>query len=214
MVYTLAKLTLIPFTKLWIRKINGLDNLPKDKGFVVACNHGSYFDDVALPCTVIKKINNHFHIYVNSYFFKIFFFRIFLKYGRCIPVDVGKGKPTKTNKKAFKDAINYLKIKEPMGIFPEGHKSYPDRMREGKTGVAKLALAAKVPVVPAGIDGSKKILPLGAFWPRLIRCTINIGKPMYFDKYYGQENNRKILKLVTNKIMKRIAKLANDKYNY
>ncbi|MBW2979864.1 1-acyl-sn-glycerol-3-phosphate acyltransferase [Candidatus Woesearchaeota archaeon] len=214
MVYSIVKYTLGPLVKLWTRKVNGLNNLPKDKGFIIACNHGSYFDDIALPCTVIPKINKYIHIYVNSYFFKIFFFRIFLNYGRCIPVDVGKGKPTRTNKKAFKDAINYLKIGEYVGIFPEGHRSYPDRMRPGKTGVAKLALTAKVPVIPVGIDGSKKILPLGAFWPRLKRCTINIGKPMYFDGYYGKENNKKVLRLITNKIMKRIAKLAKDKYDY
>jgi 1-acyl-sn-glycerol-3-phosphate acyltransferase len=214
MVYPFAKRTIVPFIRLWVRKINGSNNLPKGKAFIVACNHGSYFDDLALPCTVVPKTNKYLHIYVNSYYFKVAFFRIFLKWGRCIAVDVGKGRPTPTNKKAFKDAVNYLKIGEPIGIFPEGHRSYSDRMREGKTGVAKLALTAKVPVIPMGIDGSKKILPLSAFWPRLKRCTINIGKPIYLDRYYGKENNKKILKLITDNIMKKIAKLANDVYGY
>lgn len=214
MVYPIAKCTIIPFIKLWVRKINGLENLPKDKGFVVACNHGSYFDDAALPCTVMPEINKYFHIYVNSFFFKIFFSRIILKWGRCIPVDVGKRKPTRTNKKAFKDALNYLKKGEAVGIFPEGHRSYPDKMRQGKTGVAKLALTAKVPVIPIGIDGSRNIMPLEKFGPRFKRCTVNIGKPIYFNRYYGKEDNKKVLRSVTDKIMKRIAKLANDKYDY
>ncbi|MFC1704864.1 lysophospholipid acyltransferase family protein, partial [Nanoarchaeota archaeon] len=113
-----------------------------------------------------------------------------------------------------KDSINYLKSGEPIGIFPEGHRSYSDKMREGKTGAARLALTARVPVIPIGIEGSKKVLPLGAFWPRLKRFTINVGKPIYFDKYYGKENDKKTLRLVTNKIMKQVSKLAKDRYDY
>ena len=214
MVYPIAKHTVSPFIRLWISKINGLNNLPKDKAFVLACNHGSYFDDLALHSVLLLRINKYLHIYVNSYFFKVAFFRMMLRWGRCIPVDVGKKKPSQANKKAFKDALNYLKKGEPIGIFPEGHRSFPDKMRPGKTGVAKLALTAKVPVVPMGIEGSRNIMPFGKFGIRFKRCTIKIGKPMYFDQYYGKENNKKVLKLVTHKIMKKIAKLANDKYEY
>jgi 1-acyl-sn-glycerol-3-phosphate acyltransferase len=215
MVYPIAKLTLGPFIKLWIRKIDGTKNLPKDAGFVVACNHGSYFDDLAIYRAVIPYANKYLHMYVNSSYFKFAILRFLFKWGRCIAIDVDKGKPSGANKKAFKDAIKYLKKGELLGIFPEGHRSYPDKgMREGKTGVARLALAAKVPVVPIGIEGSKKILPKGSRWLRFKRCNIRIGKPLYFEKYYGKGNNKKALKEVTHKIMKSIAKLAKEKYNY
>lgn len=215
MVYLITNKTLLAFIRLWIRKVEGLKNIPADKGFVVACNHGSFFDDLTLHAALIPKINKYLHIYVNSIFFKIWFFRIVLKHGQCIPIDVGKGNRGRmTNKKAFKAAIKYLKAGEPVGIFPEGHRSYQDRMREGKTGAVKLALTARVPVVPMGIEGSREILPRNAFWPRLKRCNIRIGKPIYLDKYYGKEENKKVRKLITNDIMKNIAKLAKEKYDY
>jgi 1-acyl-sn-glycerol-3-phosphate acyltransferase len=212
MVYPIGKLTLAAVVKLWIRKVTGLDNLPKSKGFIVACNHGSYFDDAVLPCTIVPKINKYLHIYVNSHFFKRFFFRLLLKWGRCISVDVGKNKSKKGNMKAFKEAIGFLEKGEPVGIFPEGHRSYPDKMRQGKTGVAKLALTARVPVIPVGIDDTREILPYGSSRLRLKRCNVSIGKPMHFDKYYGKENSKRVLRAVTDKIMKKIAKLANEKY--
>lgn len=214
MVYPIGRYTILRSVRPWMRKTTGLNNVPKDRGVIIACNHGGYFDDAVLPCTIIAGMNRYMHVYVNNSFFKKPLFRPILKWGKCIPIDVGKKKPTRTNKKAFKDAIKYLKNKEIVGIFPEGHRSYPDSMRKGKTGVAKLALSAKVPVVPMGIEGSRKIMPLGKFWPRLKRFTVRIGKPMYFEQYYGKENNKKVLRLVTDSIMKKIAKLANDKYDY
>lgn len=214
MVYPIARYTTLSLVRPWTRKIIGLNNVPKDRGVIIACNHGGYFDDAILPCTIFRGMNRYIHIYVNSRFFKKPVFKMVLKWGKCIPIDVGKKKPTRTNKKAFKDAVNYLKKGELVGIFPEGHRSFPDKMRKGKTGVAKLALSAKVPVVPMGIEGSREIMPIGKFWPRLKRCTVRIGKPIYFEQYYGKENNKKVLRLVTDNIMKSIAKLANDKYDY
>jgi 1-acyl-sn-glycerol-3-phosphate acyltransferase len=85
-------------------------------------------------------------------------------------------------------------------------------MQRGKTGVARLALAAKVPVLPVGLVGTFKILPKGKLIPNTKKADVNIGKPLYFDKYYGQENNRKTIRKVTNNIMKEIAKLSKQKY--
>ena len=101
-----------------------------------------------------------------------------------------------------------------MGIFPEGHRSYEHKLREGKTGVAKLALASHVPVIPVGIRGSSKILPRDSYFLKFKRCEVNIGKPLYFEKYYKQQNNKKALKIVTHKIMKEISKLSNYSYPY
>lgn len=71
-----------------------------------------------------------------------------------------------------------------------------------------MALLAKVPVVPVGIVNSSKVLPIGAVIPRFKRVVINIGKPMYFDEYYGKADDRHALEEVTNKIMAEIGKLC------
>ena len=48
MPYPIAKLTIAPFIRLFIRKTTGLENLPKDKAFIIAANHQSFFDDLAI----------------------------------------------------------------------------------------------------------------------------------------------------------------------
>jgi len=101
-----------------------------------------------------------------------------------------------------------------MGVYPEGTRTLTGKLQRAKTGVARLALAAKVPVLPIGLTNTFKILPKGKWIPRFGRADVNIGKLMYFDEYYGKENNKKTLRLVTTKIMKEIAKLCGQKYEF
>ena len=61
---------------------------------------------------------------------------------------------------------------------------------------------------------SLKIMPKGTLFPRFKRCEINIGKLLYLNKYFGKQNNKKILNHVTKLIMKEIAKLAKLQYKY
>ena len=99
-------------------------------------------------------------------------------------------------------------------IYPEGTRTLTGKLNQGRTGIARLALSAKVPVLPIGVIGTFQILPKGKWIPKLKRAELNIGKFLYFDKYYEKENNKKTLRLVTDIIMKEIAKLSKQKYNY
>jgi len=216
MIYLGIRLTLAPFVNLWVRNISGLENLKKEDSFIFACNHGSFAEDLILPCNIIPYINKSVHIYCNDRFYKHYPLRKFLEYGRCIPIRVGEKseEAKRVNEGAFNLALGYLKNKEPIGIFPEGHRSHDGSIIEARTGIAKLALTAKVPVIPIGAIGTYEILPKGSKFPKFKRCDINIGGPIYLDKYFGKENDKKILKDVTVIIMKEIAKLAKKEYNY
>jgi len=88
-------------------------------------------------------------------------------------------------------------------------------LQEGKVGAARLAIRAKVPVLPVGVVGTRHILPKGKTFPRIKKIIrINIGKPIHLKEYYGHENNKKVLKEATNLIMKRIAGLISKEYMY
>lgn len=216
MVYPISKRIIPPTILLWARKIRGKENIPRNEIFIVASNHGSFYDDLAIPSIIVLYLNKYLHMYCNDKFYKNFFLRKFLEWGRCIPirVDEKSKEAKKINEKAFENALKLIKNKEHIGIFPEGHRNIEGKLRKAKTGIAKLALKARVPVLPIGIYGSYKILPKGAKFLKLKRCEINIGKPLCFKKYYGKENNKKVLNLVTKKIMKTIAKLIKQEYNY
>jgi len=215
MAYPIAKIFLPPIYHLWLRKVEGIENVPKDKPFIIVANHASYYDALLMHSILIPKINKKIYALVNSFYWKPFITRLFLVLGECIPVYVEEEKNHKEkNKQAFEKALNYLKKGEIIEIFPEGKRSPDGKLQKAYTGVAKLALKAKVSVLPCGIIGSNKVLPRGANLPKLTRCEVKIGKLMFFDKYYDKKYNKKVFEEVTRSIMKKIAKLINQEYNY
>ncbi len=215
MIYSISKKIIPPVYRLWVRKVNGLENIPRNKAFIAAGNHTSYFDALLLPSVIIPRISVRMHALVNGHYWKNPVTGFFLTKWQCIPVYVNDEKGTKEkNKEAMQKAAGYLKKNEVMMIFPEGRRSKDGKLQKAYPGIAKLALKLKVPVLPCGIIGSNKVMPKGAAFPRLVRCEVKIGKPMHFDRYYNKKINKRMLRDVTTKIMKEIARLINQEYNY
>ena len=75
-------------------------------------------------------------------------------------------------------------------------------------------MEAKVPVVPVGLIGTYDILPKGAKFPRLKKADIIIGEPLTFEKFCRKSKDYKTLETVTRIIMKEIAKLSGQKYEF
>ena len=192
----------------WKGKCTGAENIPRT-GAIIAANHASYLDHFVIGTNIMYKAQR-----VPYYLAKIEHFegmqRLWHKQLPAIPVDREKG-----GKKALKKAIQHLKKGDIIMMYPEGTRTLTGRMNRARTGVARLAMSAKVPVIPMGITNTFKILPKGKLFPRFgLKADLNIGKPLYFDDYYGKENDRKSLRKVTTKIMKEIAKLADKKYDF
>ncbi|MBW2975690.1 1-acyl-sn-glycerol-3-phosphate acyltransferase [Candidatus Woesearchaeota archaeon] len=217
MLHPIQELTIPPLLKLlWIREIRGIDNIPKDGRFVAAPNHQSFFDDWVVPSIIVLHLDKELHMYVNSSYFKSPLFRWYLNHHKSIPVEVHKTRDRKkVNEKAFRKALYYLNKDEPVCIYPEGHRSPDGELQKGRVGAARLAIAAKAPVLPIGIIGSRDVLPKGKRFPKLKRVIkIRIGKPIYLKRYYGREDNKKVLNEATKLIMQGIAGLVNKEYPY
>jgi 1-acyl-sn-glycerol-3-phosphate acyltransferase len=218
MVLTLTKIFPGCIIRMYIGKVEGVENLPKGP-FIFAPNHASFADDFIAPFTLGTKANRMFHMFVNSRFYDNFSFRKFLDSYQCIKVDVGKDvkdekQRKKTNEAAMKKARQYLKKGDIIGIFPEGRRSKDGKLRKAKTGIARLALEAKVPIVPVGIKGSYDIMPKGAKFPRFKKADIKIGNPIYLDMYHGKEKDYKIWERATRMVMKAIARLIDQEYSH
>ena len=209
MVYPIIKRILFPAVRLWIKEINHINNIPGQGSFILAANHASYLDHLIMGGLVIPRLNKKLHFLAKKEHFDNFLKKAWHTYGGAIPVDRQKG-----GKKALKIALKILNEGEIIGIHPEGTRSLTGKLHEAKTGVARLALSAKVPVVPIGLTGTFEILPKGKYVPRFKRAIVNIGKPMYFPEYYNKKINKRILRDVTTRIMKEIAKLSSQKYNF
>ena len=215
MVYPIGKWVVYFIYRPWIKKVRGLDYVPMDIPFIIAANHSSYFDSLLLYCTIIPKINKKIHALVNRYYWKNFITRLILNWGECIPVFVEQEKNSKEkNILALERALNYLKKNEPITLFPEGRRSIDGKLRKAYNGVARLALESKVPVLPIGIIGADKVIPVGKILPRFTRCKVKIGKLIYFEKYYYKKVKHRQLEEITRSIMKEIAKLIGQRYKY
>ncbi len=98
------------------------------------------------------------------------------------------------------------------GIYPEGTRSHDGRLYRGKTGVARLALETGVPVIPVAVVGTDVVAPPGKKFGRLVRPVVRFGKPLDFSRYEGMENDRYILRSVTDEIMYEIMRLSGQEY--
>ena len=98
------------------------------------------------------------------------------------------------------------------GIYPEGTRSPDGRLYRGKTGVARLALESGAPVIPVAMIDTDKAQPIGQRLPRPMRIGIVIGEPLDFSRYKGMENDRFILRSVTDEIMYALMSLSGQEY--
>jgi len=212
MVYPIAKLIIRPLCMLYVKKIRCKENIPKDKAFIVASNHESYLDTFVVPVIIVANTNKKAHFYTNHSYFKNWVMRTYLKWGGCIPVSAEKSKEGKRiNKKAYEEAVQLLKSKEIVGIFPEGHRSYDGKLLKAKTGIANLILDTNAAVLPIGLVGTRNVWPKGKKLPKFKRCEANIGKLMHFNE---KRKDKKTKEEITRKIMKEIGKLAGKRYEH
>ena len=98
------------------------------------------------------------------------------------------------------------------GIYPEGTRSHDGRLYRGKTGVARLALETKVPVIPIAVVGTDVVAPPGKKFGAVTRPIVRFGKPLDFSRYEGLENDRFILRSITDEIMYEIMRLSGQEY--
>jgi 1-acyl-sn-glycerol-3-phosphate acyltransferase len=112
---------------------------------------------------------------------------------------------------AFDGAIPVLKGGDMVAVYPEGTRSPDGRLYRGRTGVARLAVAAGVPIIPVGTLGTEKIQPIGQRFPAVRRgvVTVKFGKPI---ETTGRSDDRTSLRALTDEVMAEIQKLTGQEY--
>ncbi|MDA1196943.1 MAG: lysophospholipid acyltransferase family protein [Nanoarchaeota archaeon] len=194
-------------TNIFTGKVTGYENLPKKGGYIIAANHDSYLDHLLIAVRFYKHLGHRVHFLAKKELFDNSLKKMFHEWSGAIPLDREAG-----GKEALKWGIKSLKEGKIIAIHPEGTRSLDGKLQRGKTGVARLALHAKVPIVPLGLRGTFEILPKGKKIPKLKKADLFIGKPMSFEKQYGFGEDAKVLRKITTTIMKEIAKLTKEDY--
>jgi 1-acyl-sn-glycerol-3-phosphate acyltransferase len=100
-----------------------------------------------------------------------------------------------------------------LGIYPEGTRSPDGRLHRGKTGVARIALAAGVPVIPVVMIDTDRIQPPGRLIPKLRpRPGVRFGRPLDFSRYDGLAGDRFVERSMTDEIMYELMQLGGREY--
>ena len=192
------------------RRSRGCEHVPTHGGAILASNHLAVADSFFLPLLVPRRIT---FLAKREYFTQPGLIgrlkKIVLHRGRA-----GAGGPLRRVGGAGRDghrgpAAARGKL---LGIYPEGTRSPDGRLYKGKTGVARMALEAGVPVIPVAMIGTDKVNPIGSRMWRPHQVHIRIGEPLDFSRYAGMAGDRFIERSMTDEIMYALMELSGQTY--
>ncbi len=210
--YWVVKAIIGPVLRLTCRPWSeGTDNVPREGPAILASNHLSFSDHFFAPLPLHRKV---VFLAKSEYFtgrgIKGLLSRAFFSGVGQIPVDRSGGE---ASERALRTGLRVLATGHLLGIYPEGTRTPDGRLFRGKTGVARLALEARVPVIPTAMVGGFEFQPPGRLTPRFaIRPGVRFGKPLDFSRYYGLEQDHIVLRAVTDEIMYELMKLSGQEY--
>jgi 1-acyl-sn-glycerol-3-phosphate acyltransferase len=199
----------------WLRLVyrpwaEGLEHIPAQGAAIVASNHLSFSDSLFMPLVVPRRVT---FLAKSDYFtgsgVKGWLTRVFFRGVGQVPIDRSGGKASEA---AIRAGLRVLRRGDLLGIYPEGTRSPDGRLYRGKTGVARMALEAKVPVIPVAMIDTDKMQPPGRLIPKVMRPGVRFGEPMDFSRYDGMEEDRYVLRSVTDEIVYALMELSGQEY--
>lgn len=158
---------------LWFIKYTDTHNIPKNLkgGLLIAPNHPTYLDAFWVCAPMRRK----FRFMVWDEAFDWFLIGPLIKYLGSFPVKHESSVTTQ----AVKEAIRTLKAGSTLVVFPEGAREFPDgKLHEFKTGPVRIAMRARVPILPVTIRGGNRVWPQTIKYPRLFRRVEVIYHPL------------------------------------
>lgn len=212
MFYYLLKYVLLgPLLRLAFRPtIEGAENIPESGGVLMASNHLAVIDSFVLPLMVSRRMTFPAkREYFTEPGFKGWLKKLFFSGAGQVPIDRSGGSAAQ---EAMDTCIRLLREGRLVGIYPEGTRSPDGRLYKGKTGMAKMALEARVPVVPVAMFGTDRANPIGSRMCRPCKVHIKIGKPLDFSRYDGLSGDRFVERSITDEIMYELMELSTQEY--
>lgn len=152
----------------------GLENIPVHGGAVVAMNHVSYID--YLPAGLAsRRRRRRIRYMLKAEMLEVGAVDWIIRHTRCIPVDRQAGAG------AYAEAVRRLRAGELVGVFPEATISRSFELKEFKSGAARMALEAEVPIVPMILWGVHRMWTKDhpkSLGRKKIPITVRVGEPL------------------------------------
>ena len=195
--YNLIAVLSMPFLYgLFRLQARGRDRLPREGGYVLACNHVSSFDPWPLGLPLWPRRFLRFMAKSELYWWPM---RLMLDGVGAFPVRRGQA-----DLEAIETAVRLAREGHVVTMFPEGTRRRKGLVKRHearpRSGAARIALEAGVPLVPAAVAGTDRLLRLGPL-------RVVYGAPVEIDDLRGRDDVREASQEATDRLMERIAEL-------
>ncbi|MFM8927749.1 MAG: lysophospholipid acyltransferase family protein [Rhodoluna sp.] len=198
----------------WVRllykvEVTGMENLPKSGGYVLAANHVTTVDALAVAYMMYFRLHRAPHFLAKEGLFKTpIVGPVLLSVGQ-IPVFRGQRKNTDPMEAAYK----VLRAGHVIGIFPEGTLTRDPELwpMRGRTGAIRLAIETGVPIVPVGQWGTEAVMETYSSKLRpkpWHKVRMVIGKPIDVSAFTGKKYSTEDLVGLTDQVMAEITNLV------
>jgi len=177
-------------------RARGQENLPATGGYVLACNHLSAFDPWPLGLPLWPRRWLRFMAKSELYWWPL---RLVLNAAGAFKIRRGLG-----DREAIETAVRLARDGHVVAMYPEGTRRAKGLVKKHtarpRSGAARIALEAGVPLVPAAVAGTDRLLVLGPF-------RIAYGAPVAIDDLRRSGDMRSASQEATERLMARIAQL-------
>jgi 1-acyl-sn-glycerol-3-phosphate acyltransferase len=199
--YMIAMRTFKPMTDALTRRDwHGVENLPKDGGFVACPNHISYIDPFAIA-TFLHDNGHPAYFLTKASVFNVPVIGWWMRSGGQVPVYRSSGRAGE----ALRGAVEAVRSGRCVVIMPESTLGRdPDLWpMVGKTGAARVALETRRPLIPIGQWGAQELLPPYGRPKPFPRKTMHVsaGPPVDLSDLYDVEPDSDVLQEATERLM-------------
>lgn len=177
-------------------RFRGKENLPSSGGYVLTCNHVSSFDPWPLAMPLWPKCWLRIMAKSELYWWPL---RYIIDGAGAFKVRRGHA-----DVEAIQTAVRLAREGHIVMMFPEGTRRSKGLVKKHearpRTGAARIALEADVPLVPAAVAGTDRLLRFGPL-------RVAYGSPVDIDDLRGSDDIRAASQEATDRLMARIEEL-------
>ncbi|WP_208378907.1 lysophospholipid acyltransferase family protein [Cumulibacter soli] len=191
-------------------KVTGAEHIPKRGGAIIASNHLAVADSFYMPLMIRRRVTFPAkQEYFTTGGLKGKAMKFFFSAAGQVPIDRSSGSAANA---ALITCKRLLAEGDLVGIYPEGTRSPDGRLYRGKTGVARMALEARVPVIPVAMVGTDEVNPVGSKMWRRGHVQVRFGEPLDFTELHDKSGNAPAERQITDRIMLELKRLGEQEY--
>ena len=179
-------------------KVIGQENIPRSGGVMICANHVSFADPPVLGAGCLRQIH---------YMAKIELFQVPVLGALIRGVGAFPVQQRTADRAAIKAAAEHLAQGDVVGMFPEGQRVHGGELGPALPGAGMIVLRAKVPVIPAALINTDKLLPPHHVLPRFTRVIVAYGEPVDLSDLYDK-SGREAIEEAGKRILSAIGELS------